>query len=167
MSTIQPVILTADHDVLLGFYTKLFGAEEILRVPEEGPVFYLGLRIGDTDLGLVAKKNLETGAEPRILLSIGVDDVDERMDGRSPGSRESNQWFRRSRARRWKERHGSSRRTHQAVREESAGPTNDRTGATDRRRSAPPRSGTGTGPEAARSPISPKHAGGESRTVSA
>ncbi|WP_371524894.1 VOC family protein [Streptomyces sp. NBC_01283] len=79
MSTIQPVILTADQDVLLGFYTKLFGAEEIFRVPEEGPTFYLGLRIGDTDLGLVAKENAGTGAAPRILLSIGVDDVDETL----------------------------------------------------------------------------------------
>ena len=77
MSTIQPVILTADLDVLLGFYTRLFGAEEIFRVPAEGPVFYLGLRIGDTDLGLVAKPDLETGATPRILLSIGVGDLDE------------------------------------------------------------------------------------------
>lgn len=79
MSTIQPVILTADQEVLLGFYTKLFGAEEIFRVPEEGPAFYLGLRIGDTDLGLVAKANTGTGAEPRILLSIGVDDVDQTL----------------------------------------------------------------------------------------
>ncbi|MFJ8871805.1 VOC family protein [Streptomyces sp. NPDC102473] len=79
MSTIQPVILTADQDVLLGFYTKLFGAEEIFRVPEEGPVFYRGLRIGDTDLGLVAKTDLGTGAAPRMLLSIGVDDVDETL----------------------------------------------------------------------------------------
>ncbi|NBE50503.1 VOC family protein [Streptomyces boluensis] len=79
MSTIQPVIVTADQDVLLGFYTKLFGAEEIFRVPAEGPAFYLGLRIGDTDLGLVAKENPGTGAAPRILLSIGVDDVDETL----------------------------------------------------------------------------------------
>jgi len=78
MSTIQPVIITADQDVLLGFYTKLFGAEEIFRVPAEGPAFYLGLRIGDSDLGLVAKTNPGTGA-PRILLSIGVDDVDEML----------------------------------------------------------------------------------------
>ncbi|WP_328560642.1 VOC family protein [Streptomyces coelicoflavus] len=77
MSTIQPVILTADLDVLVGFYSKLFGAEEIFRVPDEGPPFYLGLRIGDTDLGLVAKKDPGTGAAPRILLSIGVDDVEE------------------------------------------------------------------------------------------
>nr|WSS59786.1 VOC family protein [Streptomyces sp. NBC_01177]WSS66886.1 VOC family protein [Streptomyces sp. NBC_01175] len=79
MSTIQPVILTADQDVLLGFYTKLFGAEETFRVPEKGPAFYRGLRIGDTDLGLVAKTDLETGAAPRMLLSIGVDDVDETL----------------------------------------------------------------------------------------
>ncbi|MFF4077976.1 VOC family protein [Streptomyces sp. NPDC001777] len=79
MSTIQPVILTADQDVLLGFYTKLFGAEEIFRVPAEGPAFYLGLRIGDTDLGLVSKADPGTGAVPRILLSIGVDDVDETL----------------------------------------------------------------------------------------
>ncbi|WP_405392231.1 VOC family protein [Streptomyces sp. NBC_01102] len=79
MSTIQPVILTADQDVLLGFYTNLFGAEEIFRVPEEGAAFYRGLRIGDTDLGLVAKTDLGTGAAPRMLLSIGVDDVDETL----------------------------------------------------------------------------------------
>ncbi|MER6239075.1 VOC family protein [Streptomyces clavifer] len=79
MSTIQPVILTADQDALLGFYTKLFGAEEIFRVPEEGPVFYRGLRIGDTDLGLVARTDLGTGAAPRMLLSIWVDDVDETL----------------------------------------------------------------------------------------
>ncbi|TQJ46476.1 VOC family protein [Streptomyces sp. NBC_00080] len=79
MSTIQPVIITADQDVLLGFYTKLFGAEEIFRVPAEGPAFYLGLCIGDTDLGLVAKDSAPAGAVSRILLSIGVDDVAETL----------------------------------------------------------------------------------------
>lgn len=79
MSTIQPVIITADYDVLLGFYTTLFGAEEIFRRPAKGPVFYLGLRIGDTDLGLVAKEDTGTVAAPRILLSIAVDDVDETL----------------------------------------------------------------------------------------
>ncbi|MGW0122285.1 VOC family protein [Streptomyces sp. NPDC003327] len=76
MSTIQPVILTADLDVLRAFYTELFGAEEVFRVPEEGPAFYLGLRIGDTDLGLVAKEGVGEGTAPRILLGIAVDDVD-------------------------------------------------------------------------------------------
>ncbi|MGJ5748773.1 putative enzyme related to lactoylglutathione lyase [Streptomyces puniciscabiei] len=80
MSTIQPVIITADQDVLLGFYTKLFGAEEIFRAPAEGPAFYLGLRIGDTDLGLVAKTKPGTGAAPRILLSIDVDETLGRVE---------------------------------------------------------------------------------------
>ncbi|MFJ3088020.1 VOC family protein [Streptomyces sp. NPDC086838] len=79
MSTIQPVILTADQDVLRRFYTDLFGAEEIFRVPEKGPAFYLGLRIGDTDLGLVTKPAPAGAAAPRILLSIEVDDVDETL----------------------------------------------------------------------------------------
>ncbi|WP_309053355.1 VOC family protein [Streptomyces sp.] len=79
MSTIQPVILTADPDVLVGFYTQLFGAEEIFRVPEEGAVLYRGLRIGDTDLGLVTKADAAGRGAPRILLSIGVADVDETL----------------------------------------------------------------------------------------
>ncbi|MFI8326758.1 VOC family protein [Streptomyces sp. NPDC085529] len=80
MSTLQPVILTADLDALRGFYARLFGAEEIFRVPEEGPVFYLGLRIGDTDLGLVSKEDAAAGAAaPRILLSVAVDDVDDTL----------------------------------------------------------------------------------------
>lgn len=79
MSTIQPVILTADPDALLGFYTRLFDAEETFRIPEKGPAFYRGLRIGDTDLGLVTKKRPDDrpDAGPRILLSIAVSDVDE------------------------------------------------------------------------------------------
>ncbi|MER6463787.1 extradiol dioxygenase [Streptomyces sp. NPDC001288] len=84
MSTTQPVILTADQDVLLGFSTKLSGTEEIFRGPAQGPALYLGLRTGDTDLGLVAKENPGTGAAPRILLGIGVDDVDETL-GRPRG----------------------------------------------------------------------------------
>ncbi|MGW5389731.1 VOC family protein [Streptomyces koyangensis] len=79
MSTIQPVIMTANQEVLVGFYTKLFGAEETFRVPAEGPAFYLGLRIGDTDLGLVAETTPGTGAAPRILLSVAVEDVDETL----------------------------------------------------------------------------------------
>ncbi|WP_432103877.1 VOC family protein [Streptomyces sp. bgisy091] len=79
MSTIQPVIITADQTPLVAFYTNLFGAEEIFRVPAEGPPFYLGLRIGDTDLGLVTKKIPEAVGAPRMLLSIAVDDVDETL----------------------------------------------------------------------------------------
>ncbi|MFI0896958.1 VOC family protein [Streptomyces sp. NPDC020983] len=76
MSTIQPVILAADLNVLLGFYTRLFAAEETFRTPEKGPAFYVGLRVGDTDLGLVARPDADLGAAPRMLLSVAVDDVD-------------------------------------------------------------------------------------------
>ncbi|MCQ0023283.1 VOC family protein [Streptomyces somaliensis DSM 40738] len=79
MSTIQPVIVTTEPEALAVFYTRLFGAEEVFRVPEEGPVFYLGLRVGDTDLGLVAKADPGDRGASRVLLSIGVDDVDETL----------------------------------------------------------------------------------------
>ncbi|AUG75659.1 extradiol dioxygenase [Kitasatospora sp. MMS16-BH015] len=75
MSTVQPVILTARLDTLLAFYRELLGATETFRIPEEGPAFYRGLRIGDTDLGLVAREDLGPGAAPRILLSIAVEDL--------------------------------------------------------------------------------------------
>ncbi|NEB14010.1 extradiol dioxygenase [Streptomyces coelicoflavus] len=79
MSTLQPVILRARHDVVRGFRTRLFGAEEIFRAPAEGPAFHPGPRIGDTDLGLAAKANPGTGAAPRILPGVGVDDVRETL----------------------------------------------------------------------------------------
>lgn len=79
MSTVQPVITTAEPQALAGFYTRMFGAEEIFRVPAEGPVFSLGLRVGDTDLGLVAGTGPGAGAAPRMLLSIGVADVDDAL----------------------------------------------------------------------------------------
>ncbi|NYV76621.1 VOC family protein [Streptomyces sp. UH6] len=79
MSATQPVILTADQDVLVGFYTELFGAEEIFRTPAKGLAFSIGVRVGDTDLGLVAKANPGDREAPRILLSIGVEDVDETL----------------------------------------------------------------------------------------
>jgi hypothetical protein len=46
------VITTAEPQALAGFYTRMFGAEEIFRVPAEGPAFYLGLRIGEASPGV-------------------------------------------------------------------------------------------------------------------
>jgi catechol 2,3-dioxygenase-like lactoylglutathione lyase family enzyme len=53
-NSIQPVIMTADLNRLLAFYTELLGATQTSRVPEGGPAFYVGLRVGDSELGLVA-----------------------------------------------------------------------------------------------------------------
>lgn len=80
-ATIQPMIITPDLDRLLGFYTAIFEAVETSRVPQDGgPTFYVGLRIGDSDLGLVADADAETGTAQRILLSVDVDDVDRVLD---------------------------------------------------------------------------------------
>jgi catechol 2,3-dioxygenase-like lactoylglutathione lyase family enzyme len=75
-NSIQPVIMTADLNRLLAFYTELLGATQTSRVPEDGPAFYVGLRVGDSELGLVADAEGAAGAAGRILLSIAVEDVD-------------------------------------------------------------------------------------------
>lgn len=75
-AAVQPVIVTPDLDRLRDFYRALVGAEEFTRVPEEGPVFFVGLRIRGSELGLVADRSVAIGTPTRILLSIAVEDVD-------------------------------------------------------------------------------------------
>jgi uncharacterized glyoxalase superfamily protein PhnB len=75
-ATIRPVLVSADLDRLLAFYTDLLGAQEAMRFPEDGPVFYVGLTIGDSELGLSADDSVVAGAPGRMLLSIEVPDVD-------------------------------------------------------------------------------------------
>lgn len=77
MVSIQAIILTADIQRLLDFYTSLFDATEVARIPAEGPAFYVGVRIGDSTLGLVDKAEAEPGSAQRILLSIDVENVDD------------------------------------------------------------------------------------------
>src|SRR4051812_38613961 len=76
MTTVRPIIVTADLDRLLTFYTELLGAEEIMRFPEDGPVFYVGLTLGDSELGLSTDASVVAGPPGRMLLSIEVADVD-------------------------------------------------------------------------------------------
>ncbi|WP_030565912.1 VOC family protein [Streptomyces aureocirculatus] len=76
-ATIQPMLITPDLDRLVAFYTELFGAQESDRVPDEGPVFFLNLRIEDSDLGIVADKSVELGVPQRSLLSVTVASVDD------------------------------------------------------------------------------------------
>jgi predicted enzyme related to lactoylglutathione lyase len=79
--TVQPVLVTPDLERLLGFYVALLGAVETRRWPDDAPPFFVGLRIGDGELGLVANAGVETGTPQRLLLSIDVPDVDE-LQGR-------------------------------------------------------------------------------------
>jgi predicted enzyme related to lactoylglutathione lyase len=75
-ATIRPVIVTNDLDRLLAFYTGLLGAKEVIRFPEDGPVFYVGLSLGDSELGLSSDADIQPGSPGRMLLSIEVPDVD-------------------------------------------------------------------------------------------
>ncbi len=80
-TTIQPILITADVERLLAFYRDLLGAHETRRVPDDGPVFFVGLRVDDAELGVVAEKAADpTTAAPRVLLSIDVPDVDGLLD---------------------------------------------------------------------------------------
>ena len=74
--TIRPIIVSADLDRLLAFYTGLFGAKEVMRFPDDGPVFYVGLTLGDSELGLSSDASVVAGDPGRMLLSIEVPDVD-------------------------------------------------------------------------------------------
>lgn len=83
-AAVQPIIVTPDLDRLQAFYRELVGAEEFTRVPEEGPAFFVGLRVGGSELGIVTDQNVETGTPTRILLSIAVQDVDALLDQVGP-----------------------------------------------------------------------------------
>ena len=75
-SRVVPMIVTHDLERLARFYTGLTGAEETTRVPDDGPTFSLGLRVGDAELGIVADAAVEPAPPGRILLGLEVPDVD-------------------------------------------------------------------------------------------
>ncbi len=79
-SSVLPMIVTRDLPRLATFYRDLVGAQETERVPPEGPTFYLGLRLGDSDLGLVADGSADLSAPQRTILSVEVPDVDGLLD---------------------------------------------------------------------------------------
>ncbi|MGC9665266.1 VOC family protein [Planosporangium sp. 12N6] len=76
MTNVQPIIITTDLTRLRSFYQRLFGAAEVRRHPDDGPVFFVGLRLGDSELGLVSDAAADLSAPQRIVLSVDVDDVD-------------------------------------------------------------------------------------------
>ncbi len=78
--SLQPMIVTPQLDRLLDFYTGLLDAKEVTRVPDEGPTFFVGLQIGDSELGLVSDTGTDLTAPQRMLLSVDVDDVDELLE---------------------------------------------------------------------------------------
>ncbi|WP_329391712.1 VOC family protein [Streptomyces sp. NBC_01716] len=75
--TIQPMVISPAIGRLLAFYQGLLGAVETSRTPDEGAPFFINLRVGDSDLGLVSDADVDLGAAQRMLLSVAVSDVDE------------------------------------------------------------------------------------------
>ena len=74
-TTVQPVIVTPSIPLLLAFYKALLGAVEISRQPGDGPAFYVGLRIGNAELGVVADGDAHIDVPQRILLNVNVADL--------------------------------------------------------------------------------------------
>jgi predicted enzyme related to lactoylglutathione lyase len=74
-STIRPIIVTHDIERLAAFYTALLRAEHTMRYPEAGPAFYIGLQVGNSEIGLSSAAEVRPGDPGRILLSIDVPDV--------------------------------------------------------------------------------------------
>jgi predicted enzyme related to lactoylglutathione lyase len=83
MTTIQPILLTADLPRMLAFYRGLLDAEETVRQPPEGEPFYVGLRAGAAEFGLVNDEKSPAAPGP-VLLSIDVDDVHARLERVGP-----------------------------------------------------------------------------------
>ncbi|BAL88842.1 hypothetical protein AMIS_36220 [Actinoplanes missouriensis 431] len=76
MTSIHPIVSTPDLPRLRAFYETVLGATQSLRVPDDGPEFYVELRIGGSALGLVQEAGTQVGAPVRIILSAEVADVD-------------------------------------------------------------------------------------------
>lgn len=75
---VQPILCTNDIERLRSFYTKVFDAEEHLRVPGKNGPFLVELRRGGAaGLGLVANKKGADTAPGRITVAVFVENVDE------------------------------------------------------------------------------------------
>lgn len=61
-STIRPILVTPDLDRLVAFYSALLEAVEVMRFPEDGPPFYVGLEVGNSELGISAAAEVQTGS---------------------------------------------------------------------------------------------------------
>ncbi|RBY78817.1 extradiol dioxygenase [Geodermatophilus sp. TF02-6] len=95
------MIVTRDLERLARFYTGLTGGTQNTRIPEDGPAFYLGLQVGNSELGIVSDESVELGSPGRVLISLEVADVDaalaqvELLGGRAPAPANDMPWGQR------------------------------------------------------------------------
>ncbi|MDK3254914.1 extradiol dioxygenase [Blastococcus capsensis] len=71
----RPILVTPVLERLPS-YVGLFDAQATDRFPQKGPLFHLGLRLGNSGLGLTADSAVGTGFPGRVLLNVEVPDVD-------------------------------------------------------------------------------------------
>jgi lactoylglutathione lyase len=78
----HPIVYVADVDRSVAFYADQLGFDPFYRQPSEGAADYVGLRLGESRLGIVtaeAPRHLfgsEIGGSPRFELWVIVEDVD-------------------------------------------------------------------------------------------
>ena len=77
-----PVVYVHDVPRALRFYVDLLGAEQRYQFPPIGDAVYVGLRLGEAELGIVHESSPQQligqriGDGPRFELFVYVDDVD-------------------------------------------------------------------------------------------
>lgn len=76
-AAIQPILCTDDIERLSSFYTELFGAGEVMRVPGKKGPFFVTLQLGSASLCLVAGGRGADVAPGRIVVAVFVDNVDD------------------------------------------------------------------------------------------
>ncbi len=80
-----PIIYTGDVGSSLAFYREL-GFDPYYHHPDSDDPNYVGLRRGDSDIGIVARSSpkelldVEMGTQPRFELFIYVDSVDTQIE---------------------------------------------------------------------------------------
>ncbi len=100
-SSVTPMIVTHDLERLAHFNVGVAGATETGRTPDEGSTFYLGLRVGESELGIICDGSVEGAPAGRVLLSIEVPDVDtalrrvEAHGGQAPAPANDMPWGQR------------------------------------------------------------------------
>ncbi len=76
-----PMLTTADLDRSLAFYQGLLGFEETYRFPAEGRPGYVGLRLGDSEIGVGETSGMTGGAaSDHFQLCVYADDCGEAVE---------------------------------------------------------------------------------------
>lgn len=77
MSAIEPALSTGDLGRLVAFYTEVFGAEEVARVPGRKGPFFVTLGFDGASLTLVDHRPGAEAAPGRVVLAVFVENVDD------------------------------------------------------------------------------------------